>query len=73
MITPCPLRMVGDSSLACKTVKRLTTGFGVVRLTVFAVPGVGPGETGEASQFAGSLLEADGLTRSSERPLYWKV
>ena len=63
-------RMIGDSSLACATWKATTTGFGVAPPLAFAVPGVGPGERGDASQFAGSFDPALVLNRWSERPLY---
>src|SRR5262249_19034070 len=51
----------------------MTTGRGTERSTALARPGPGLPATGEASQLAGSFAGHVTLTRSSERPRYWKL
>jgi hypothetical protein len=65
-------RMVIALSLACTTENAVTMGRGTASWTELVRPGVGPVASGEASQLAGSLAEELKLTRSSERPRYWK-
>ena len=68
--TCCDARIMAAPLLSCVRLCATTTGFGTAWVTDCAAPGVGP-ESGEASQFAGSLEPAETLTRCSDLPLYW--
>ncbi len=66
-------RIMISPLVASTTEKATTTGNGVVSWTELVRPGVGPVSSGDASQFAGSVAGLLKLTRSSERPRYWKL